>query len=240
MKSDSKKRNQTLKAIWKETWVTGLLILGVLGFRSSVASHYKVPTGSMIPTILPGDRFFSNQLAYGLRVPFSELFLLGPDAPTPGDIIVFPSPIEPDIDLVKRAVAVGGDEMEMRDGELFINGHSLRTRFIGEEEGYLRFEERLGDVRYVTQLDSQAPWIRNFKYVVPEGHFFAMGDNRDHSGDSRVFGPVEYNKLRAKGVRFFYSLDQEAFFSPRLSRIGAPMYNKEDAAPSESVPSTHQ
>lgn len=200
------------------------LILFILALRSSVVSTYVVPTGSMIPTILPGDRFLANQFSYGFRIPFTDSEVAELGAPQRGDIIVFPSPVEKDIDLVKRVIAVGGDTLEIRSGRAILNGKELITVEAAEEPapGFDLYWEELGPgFRHLIQYDRVAPQLRNMPEVrIPHGHVFAMGDNRDHSGDSRVFGPVDARRLKSKALRILFSIDSENFPYLRFARLG--------------------
>ncbi len=220
-------KKEKIRYYLKEALITGILVLVVLAIRSSFASTYRVPTGSMIPTILPGDHFFASQMTYGIRVPFSDFFITANKPPERGQIIVFPSPIEPDINLVKRVVAIGGDKLEVREGRLIINGKEIEVVPVPTAEAPLGgtdvFYEKLDNHQHFVQFDDRAPSLRNLGPIdVPEAHFFAMGDNRDHSADSRYFGPVPYEKLRARALRLFISLDS-SFPYLRLSRFFGPM-----------------
>lgn len=219
------KLNKRARDIMLEVVKTAVVVVGVLAVRSSVASTYVVPTGSMIPTILPGDRFIASQLSYGLRLPFLGAHLTPAHDPVRGDIVVFPSPVEEGIDLVKRVVAVGGDTVEFRSGKLYLNGHALPLDAVpSAEPGVRLYRERLGTVEHLVRLDDGAPGMRNFGPIqIPAGHFFVMGDNRDHSADSRYFGPVEDSRLRAKGLRLLFSLDPGHFPYLRVERVGGPL-----------------
>jgi signal peptidase I len=216
-------REEKIRRFIREAVVTGGLILVVLSFRSSIGSHYKVPTGSMIPTILPGDRFFSSQIAYGLRVPFSSFYANGPEAPTRGDIIVFPSPVD-SIDLVKRVVAIAGDNLVVRDGRFILNGKELDYEYVGKSwDGSDVYIEDLMGVKHFVQFDQLSPGIRSFEISIPKGHFFPMGDNRDHSADGRYFGPVPYTALRGRAGNLFYSV-KDSFIDLRWSRSFNDLY----------------
>ena len=198
-----------MKKTWKRELLSlSLIAVGILAVRSSVAAPYHVPTGSMEPTILPGDRFISNQMQYGLRVPFTSHFVTRMDDPAHGDIVVFPSP-ENDITLVKRVVAISGDKIEGRGGQLLINDQPVKLEYVGRENGFDRFREKLGEIEHWVQF-SRWHGSRSFgPLIVPEGHFFAMGDNRDNSADSRAFGPVPVSSIKGKALALFISIGDE-------------------------------
>ena len=207
---------------WVETLAFVLFFLAV---RSSIASAYSVPTASMVPTFLPGDRFFATQFSYGLRVPFTDVRLTRVTPPERGDIVVFPSPREPDTDLVKRVAAVGGDVVEVRNGRLLIDGVAVDvTPPEPQPDGSELAWETLGATRHRVRYLPRTPHLRAFGPLrLPPGHFLALGDNRDDSADGRVFGPVPYERLRAKGQRLFYSLDTRRFPFVRFERTGAAL-----------------
>lgn len=207
---EADERPWTWRAVVREAVAFAVMIVTVLALRSSLLSHYNVPTGSMIPTILPGDHFVADQRSFGLRVPFSDWFVTGPASPERGDIVVFPSPLEPGIDLVKRVVAVGGDRLEVRGGLLVINGQPLQNSLMEKTpDGYEVYREELFKVSHRVQLDTSQPFLRDYGPIeIPAGHFFPMGDNRDHSGDGRVFGPVPVDRLRARAFKILYSMEK--------------------------------
>lgn len=226
-------KNKTQR-ILHEIWVTGILVLIVLAFRSTVASTYRVPTGSMIPTILPGDHFFASQMTYNFRIPFTDTSLNDYDPPKLGDIVVFPSPIEPDINLVKRVVAVGGDTIEVRDGRVIRNGEEIPLEEIRPEDPkppaqpedgeYRVYWERLGESRHFVQFDRYGGNLRTMAPItLAADEFFPMGDNRDHSADGRIFGPVSIKSLRARAWRIFFSI-HSTFPFLRWERTGQNMY----------------
>ncbi|HTL11442.1 MAG TPA: signal peptidase I [Bdellovibrionota bacterium] len=212
------------KKVTRELGAFLVMIVTILALRSTVVSHYNVPTGSMIPTILPGDHFLANQMAFGIRIPFSPWFITGPQMPQRGDIIVFPSPVEKGVDLVKRVVALGGDRLEVRGGMLWINGQSMVATPLGPQAsspGIEMYDENLMGVHHRIQLDPAQPFIRDYGPIeIPAGDFFPMGDNRDHSGDGRVFGPVPITELRARAVKILYSVEDFPTF--RWDRIWIP------------------
>ncbi|MCD9006706.1 signal peptidase I [Luteimonas sp. XNQY3] len=165
----------------------GLLLVA----RSSLANHYYVPSGSMEPTLLPGDRVVVDMRSYGLRVPFTQWAVWG-DAPARGDVVVFRSPSD-GIRLIKRVVAVGGDRVDLVDGRLAINGTSLA----GQPDG----PEDFGDVQVTLNLDAGGgPDLNGLR--VPDGQVLVLGDHRGASIDGRYFGFVPAAAIygQARGV----------------------------------------
>ena len=160
-----------------------LFMLGLLVTRASLADHYVVPTGSMEPTLMPGDRVVVDKRAYGLRIPFTLVGLTAGDAPARGDVVVFDAPDE-GTRLIKRVVAVGGDLLEVRNGHAFVNGVP------GDERAALELRRGGGpDVAPVR---------------VPAGQVFVMGDFRGNSRDSRYFGFVPRERLYARASGVYY------------------------------------
>ncbi|MCD9095857.1 signal peptidase I [Luteimonas fraxinea] len=174
----------------------GLPLVCLLGLllvaRSSLANHYYVPSGSMEPTLLPGDRVVVDMRAYGLRVPFTQWAVWGGDAPARGDVVVFRSPSD-GIRLIKRVVAVGGDRVDLVDGRLAINGAPLADPFDAPED--------FGDVQVTLNLDSGGgPDLNGLQ--VPDGQVLVLGDHRGASIDGRYFGFVPAAAIygQARGV----------------------------------------
>jgi len=165
--------------------------------RSTLADQYHVPTGSMWPTIEPGDRIFVAKVAYGLRIPFTDIYLFDRGGPAPGDVVVFGDPRGGPIPLVKRVVATEGQTVSVRSGILYIDGNVQPI-------------ERLDDGRLLEHLGSHSHESggRDFEdygpVVVPAGHMFVMGDNRPASLDSRMMGTVPRELVRGQvlGVLF--------------------------------------
>jgi signal peptidase I len=218
------------RAVWKD-WVKPLaVILAVFGtFRSAVADWNDVPTGSMRPTILEGDRILVNKLAYGLRVPFTTRWLVQWDAPARGEIAVLFSPADGSR-LVKRIVGLPGDTVELRNNILWINGKPVRYSSATEAQvAPVPAADRAGHVFASEQLDAGphavmstpgARAARDFGPVtVPAGRYFVMGDNRDQSADSRYFGFVRASKIIGRSSAVAFSLDRKRGWMPRGSRF---------------------
>jgi signal peptidase I len=179
------------------------ILFFLLGVRSTFANKYVVPSGSMLPTIQIGDRIFANRVAYDLKLPFSNVILLHVADPARGDVVVFESPIEKGLTLVKRLVAVGGDHVVIENGFITLNGQKLDD-FDGHS---IPYREHLGAHSYVVQRLPKYFRPERRAFIVPEGKFLMFGDNRDNSADSRVFGFVPRDHLIGRASRVLFSMD---------------------------------
>jgi signal peptidase I len=184
-----------LRAIAAE-WLPAIAILVLLtAARSSFANHYVVPTGSMEDTLEPGDRVVVDMSAYGLRVPFTDTVIAGRGAPARGEIVVFDSPVD-GIRLIKRVVAIAGDEVSLRDGHLSINGVALNADAGGDIE-------RFGAREALVNLDrGGGPDIDHL--VIPEGKVLVLGDHRGNSVDGRMYGLVSTGAFYGKAVAVYW------------------------------------
>jgi signal peptidase I len=199
--------------------------------RSTIADWNDVPTGSMNPSILEGDRIFVNKLAYDLKVPFTTWYVAEWSQPKRGDVVVFFSPAD-DTRLVKRVVGLPGDTVELRDNHLFINGEEAHygpadARFPaamvnhrGTSGGVFASESVGGMSHPIMRLPQVYNSLRNYgPTVIPADNYFMMGDNRDNSGDSRVFGFVERSRIVGRASAVAISLDPDHSYFPRWSRF---------------------
>lgn len=218
------------RALWQD-WVRPfLLILAVMGtFRSAVADWNHVPTGSMKPTILVGDRIFVNKLAYDLKVPFTRMHLASWSAPSRGDLVVFFSPADGKR-LVKRVVGLPGDKVSMVDNRLRVNGAEIVYSKLGQDVlGELPASERrgrtfqlehLGERQHAVMLAPRRASRRSFDEVtIPADDYFVMGDNRDESFDSRWFGVVDRQQIVGRAIAVAISVDPDNYFFPRWNRF---------------------
>ena len=172
-----------------------VMLLLMLAARSSFANHYQVPTGSMQPTLQPGDRVVVDMRAYGLRLPLGNRILVEAGTPRRGDVAVFDSP-QDGTRLIKRVVAVAGDRVRLRDGHLSINGRPLAA---DEAATIERFDPRLVQL----ELDrGGGPDIDDL--VIPQGKVLVLGDHRGNSIDSRWFGLVDADAIYGKAVAVYY------------------------------------
>ena len=204
------------------------MVLVVCSIRSSLADWNDVPTGSMKPTILEGDRVYVNKLAYDLKVPFTTWHLAQWSNPQRGDIVVFYSPYDGQR-LVKRVIGLPGDVVELRNEVLILNGQPVKYQPIAEaglgeaasadHEGRLLAIEALAGRPHVVAAIPGVPAKRTFGPVrVPEGQFFMMGDNRDDSFDSRYYGCVERKRIIGKATAVVLSFDRQHHWLPRWHR----------------------
>jgi signal peptidase I len=218
------------RKVWREDIrPLGIAALIIFAARSSFADWNTVPTGSMKPTILEGDRVFVNKLAYDLKVPFTTWHLAKWSGPQRGDIVVFYSPKDGDR-LVKRAVGLPGDTVELRDNVLIINGKKVSYQPIADELLHdLSSFDRAVSVYADEQLPGRSHLVagipavqakRNFGPVqVPEGSYFMMGDNRDDSLDSRYIGFVKRDRILGRATAVVASVDPSHHYRPRWDRF---------------------
>ncbi|OIR02883.1 signal peptidase I [mine drainage metagenome] len=212
------------------------VILVVFLVRSFVVEPFKIPSGSMMPTLLAGDYILVNKFTYGLRVPILNNTFLAVNHPKRGDVFVFHYPPDPSIDYIKRVVGLPGDKIRYQDKHLTINGKPLEVRSVGDYEYVMsglnimtakEYSEQLGTVKHdilihdvIGNYDANSigmKFANNEEVVVPAGHYFAMGDNRDNSSDGRVWGFVPENNLVGKAFFIWMNFDQG-------SRIGSVIH----------------
>ncbi len=216
---------------WWRNEIRPLLVLALILFsiRSSLADWNDVPTGSMRPTILEGDRVFVNKLAYDFKVPFTTWHIAEWSNPQRGDIVVFFSPHDGQR-LVKRVVGLPGDTIELRHNALVINGRPVKYQPIAEEllrdltpadrAGRVFASEHLPGQTHAVAGNSAVPAMRSFGPLpVPVGQYFMMGDNRDDSFDSRYWGTVERKQIVGRATAVVMSLDKKNYWLPRWQRF---------------------
>ncbi|HYM60615.1 MAG TPA: signal peptidase I [Thermoanaerobaculia bacterium] len=205
-----------------------LMLLIVASLRSALADWNDVPTGSMKPTIQEGDRVVVNKLAYDLKIPFTMIEVAKWGDPKRGDIVVLFSPVD-GARLVKRVVGLPGDEIEMRDEKLFVNGRSASWKPIAreldpEQGSSLLVDETLGGRTHAVMFTPDLPAMRSFgPLIVSPGRYFVMGDNRDNSNDSRFIGSIERRRIVGRATTVAFSLDHAHFFRPRSGRFFRPL-----------------
>jgi len=213
---------------WRE-WLRPLALAAAIVFplKSAVADWNYVPSGSMIPSILPGELVWINKLAYDLKVPFTTVHLAEWGNPQRGDVVVFYSPAD-GTRLVKRVIGLPGDLIESREDHLFINGAPLAyAGFAGTAPragvlaGAMLAEEHLTARSHPMMTLPNFPALRTFGPVrVPPGQYFAMGDNRDNSHDSRFFGCVARDRILGRATAVVASVDLDRYLQPRFTRFG--------------------
>lgn len=209
-------------------------VLVALALRAFVLEAFKIPSGSMIPTLAIGDQIFVNKYLYGPRLPFTSYRPLHFKAPARGEVVVFVCPIEPHDDYIKRIIAVAGDEVAVRGGAVTVNGAPLPRTRMGEQSFWdkdasgtywrpfeaIAYQERAEQKEYIALEDADmrrhAPDFG--PHVVPDGHVFVMGDNRDHSYDSRAWGPVPIDNILGRATFVWWSWGEEGLRWQRLGR----------------------
>ncbi len=232
-------QSRILAQPWWLDWTAGLfpVIIGVFILRSFLFEPFKIPSGSMIPTLLVGDLILVNKFHYGIRLPVINTKLTQGTPPARGDVMVFRYPPKPSLDYIKRVVGIPGDEVAYLNKRLTINGKVIETNTLPEffDEDSMRymkqFEESLGAQKHRLLNDDNRPafvpgadefeFKSNCRYSVegvvckvPEGHYFMMGDNRDNSLDSRYWGFVPDQNIVGKAFFVWMNFGN-------LKRIGA-------------------
>ena len=215
--------NKLVRA-WNEYRGFALFLVLMVVFRSALADWNVVPSGSMKPTILEGDRILVNKLAYDLRIPLTHLAVHKFADPKRGDIVVFDSNAA-DTRLVKRVIGLPGDTVLMNNNRLIINGIQARYSNIERRadavfvtESYPGLSERIELVPSgVSRLSSFGP------VTVPKDHYLVLGDNRDNSADSRVYGFVPRDEIVGNARTVVLSLDYDRHYLPSLDRFLHPL-----------------
>lgn len=206
-----------LKKMFKTNKGTLLFLFILFALRWSFADQTRVPTGSMIPTIAIGDHIFINKLAYDFKIPFTQLKVLKFNDPRPGDIVVFRPPHEPKTVFVKRLIAVPGDHVEIKNGFLKINGKDLALNAPSVLTKYeFSYQESLNGHEYTVNRDLTHTRPEDLNFTVPQDKYFFVGDNRDNSADSRMWGFVDRSQVIARAERVFFSLDLRNYV-PKLN-----------------------
>lgn len=197
------------------------VLLFVLVIRSFVFEPFRIPSGSMMPTLLQGDYIFVKKYAYGLRLPVTETEILETGRPERGDVVVFRLPEDPNVNYIKRVVGLPGDRLEYVDHRIMINGTPVPLAAEPEsaQPGVMpRFRETLGEREHAILISDPDNSMRDGVYEVPEGHYFMLGDNRDNSRDSRYLGTIPESHLVGEAVRVWMHMDGIEW--PDWSRIG--------------------
>ncbi len=218
-------RQHALRQPWWLDWTAGLfpVILMVFLLRSFLFEPFRIPSGSMVPTLLVGDLILVNKFHYGVRLPVINKKIIENNPVQRGDVMVFRYPVNPSQDYIKRVVGIPGDEISWRNQMLFVNGKEVTTQqlvvFYDESSRTerMRYTEKLGAVEHDILVDRNRypmipanpamPYAQNCSYSVegvtckvPQGHYFMMGDNRDNSTDSRYWGFVPDQNIVGKAT----------------------------------------
>ncbi|MDA8098380.1 MAG: signal peptidase I [Nitrospiraceae bacterium] len=219
------------KTFYKE-WIEPFLIAAVIALfiRQFVVEAFKIPSGSMIPTLAVGDHLLVNKFVYGPRIPFVDSRIFSWYLPKRGDIIVFRYPGDEDKNFIKRIIGLPGDKIQIVNGTLMINDEPVRITPSSPpadasveqgQSGTPRFyREQLGTVSHEIQYLYDQAQRNDGPWLVPPESVFVMGDNRDNSQDSRVWGFVKFDKILGKALIIYWSWDGEQGRLLRWNRIG--------------------
>jgi len=197
--------------VWEYTKAIVTAIILALIIRTFCVQAFKIPSGSMIPTMLVGDHLLVNKIIYGtpVDIPFTDItvfYMPGFTKPQRGDIIVFKYPEDPTRDFIKRVVAVEGNTVQMIDRKLYVNGAAV-------SETYVQYTDTTVRMGQLEPRDNFGP------FLVPKNKLFMMGDNRDQSYDSRWWGYVDVKQVKGKALIMYWSWDSDKSL-PRFNRIG--------------------
>ncbi|QHJ10539.1 Signal peptidase I [Paraglaciecola mesophila] len=196
-----------------------LFIVLMCVFRSAIADWNEVPTGSMQPTIVEGDRIWVNKLAYDVSTPFVNYSLLKLADPIRGDIIVFDS-APADKRLVKRVVGIPGDTIAMIDNVVYINQQPLSYENKAAKEYFSEVTENLLGVQHRIRVANNGSRLSSFApLTIPADYYLAMGDNRDNSADSRVIGLIPRDEIIGRASKVVMSLNYDNYYLPRPERF---------------------
>jgi signal peptidase I len=212
-----------LSKLWKENKSLFVFICLMLVFRSAVADWSDVPTGSMKPTIVEGDRIFINKMAYDIRLPFTHISLVKLAEPQTNDIIIFDSLVS-DKRLVKRVIGVPGDKVTIKNNKLVINGQIISYQKASNKNNhstdYYDNTETINGQPHMIRTKNVSSSLANFnKIIVPAGQYLVLGDNRDNSADSRVIGFVPRNEIVGRSSKVAFSLNYDNYYIPRSERF---------------------
>lgn len=213
------------------------IFLIVLLLRAFLVEPFRIPSGSMMPTLLVGDFILVNKFTYGIRMPVTKTKLIEIGEPERGDIVVFRWPVNPRLDYIKRVVGLPGDRIRYQNKTLFINGKPMRIEIDGQYQpegsgmralGFVEGREQLGDVEHDVLINPIAAdfspscrFLGHREVTVPEGHYLMVGDNRDDSNDGRCWGFVPEENLVGKAFFVWLSWDWQRSGFLALDRIGS-------------------
>ena len=205
---------------WREYRGFAVFVFLMIIFRSAFADWNVVPTGSMKPTILEGDRILVNKLAYDFKIPLTHISIYKFADPKRGDIVIFDSALA-DTRLVKRVIGLPGDTVEMRDNRLTINGIDAQYFAVQySDDGIFAIESYLGTSHRIELARTGGGRLSTFGPVmVPQDRYLVLGDNRDNSADSRVYGFIPRQEIVGNARTIVLSLDYDHYYIPRMDRF---------------------
>ena len=212
------------KSIQRHLGEIVLIVVSVFAFRSVFFEPFRIPTGSMIPTLMIGDFILVNKMSYGFKVPFSDMFsdpiyITNKSDPKRGEIIVFKFPKDPNVNYIKRVVGLPGDSIELINKVLYVNGKKVSSEIVDGKEmmkdmddkykdyNLKFFKSKMGEKNHLMMIDVDNYYLTDHeKTIVPKGKFFVMGDNRDFSYDSRYWGFVPHENIKGKAILVWFSM----------------------------------
>lgn len=197
------------------------VLLIVFLLRGFIVEPFRIPSGSMLPSLYIGDFILVNKFAYGVKLPVLNIKILDTGEPERGDVVVFRYPRDPNLDYIKRVIGLPGDHIKYYNKVLYVNDEPVARDFVGQYKGpgqtfANEYVEKLPGDDHAILLMPARPNNLQGQYVVPEGTYFVMGDNRDNSNDSRVWGPVPESNLVGKAFMIWMHFSDEL----HLDRIG--------------------
>jgi signal peptidase I len=212
MGKKTKQENKTIrkKSLFREYVEAALIaIFLALIIRTFVVQAFKIPSGSMEPTLLIGDHILVNKFIYGIKAPFTDHYILRISKPKRGDVVVFKWPRNEEKDFIKRVVGIAGDKIEIKDDMLYLNDEKITPRYIEVyQDKYInslsKYLESFGESTHYI-IDEYSKHEHFGPVIVPENSIFVMGDNRDNSHDSRYWGFVSLPKLKGKAMIIYWS-----------------------------------
>lgn len=225
---------EKLRAFWAEWRTLFFFLLVMVLFRSAIADWNQVPSGSMQPTILEGDRVVVNKLAYDLKIPFTTWHLAEWNNPTRGEIVTFYSPRDEKL-LIKRVIGVPGDVIKMRNNQLFVNDvpasySQLDQAMVDQLDVYERrhhhfFYEQFENATHPVMLRPAMPNHSNSfgPIEIPPDQYLMLGDNRDNSADSRIIGLVDRARITGRAHTVAFSVNYDDYYLPRSDRFILPL-----------------
>lgn len=215
----SRKGKEPIIVEYSKSFFPVLLIVFLL--RGFVVEPFRIPSGSMLPSLYIGDFILVNKFAYGIKVPVINKTIIAFSPPERGDVVVFRYPRDPNLDYIKRVIGLPGDIIAYYNKVLYVNSIPVEREFIGQYKGpgqtsATEYVEKLQGADHAMLLLPARPNNLQGEYIVPEATYFVMGDNRDNSNDSRVWGPVPESNLLGKAFMIWMHYSDEW----HLDRVG--------------------
>jgi signal peptidase I len=215
----SRKGKEPVIVEYSKSFFPVLLIVFLL--RGFIVEPFRIPSGSMLPSLYIGDFILVNKFAYGIRLPVLNKKIIELSEPERGDVVVFRYPRDPNLDYIKRVIGLPGDHIAYYNKVLYVNGKPVERDFVGQYQGpgqtfANEYTEKINDIEHDILLLPARPNVLQGEYIVPDDMYFVMGDNRDNSNDSRVWGPVPEANLLGKAFMIWMHYSDEW----HLGRIG--------------------